>query len=198
MRLYLIALSFLVIFDASAQPRLNADLPLSAYYLGIDSRSFFPKQTVDSLIDLHDNPNINDTTRIEIIYQLSKYECARTVEFLLENVDRYYRYGIYNMDEYYEQQNASYWTLIKIAMNPDRGWYLFPHLLYSLKQEKNRGRLYYVRLSRLLARYSNREAAISIIENEITRDLAKERIPFSRSIYVDNLNLILKTIEEDR
>ncbi|MBL7828588.1 MAG: hypothetical protein JNJ57_18280, partial [Saprospiraceae bacterium] len=184
-------------FNAFAQPKLSNVLPLDAYYLTIDGRGAVLKTTIDSLIALHNSSLINDTTRVAIVFQLGEYRCVRCVEFLLDNLSRDYFYGDNYSDDDIDRKEAAFAALKIIARDPDKGWYLFPHLLYSLKQERRERPLYYLRLSRLLSLTSSRTTVKSIIDREFVRDAGKERMPFSRSIYVDNLNLILKKFEED-
>jgi hypothetical protein len=137
LRSLLTLLSFPIVVHAIAQPKLSDELPLNAYYLGIDGRSTVLKTTVDSLITLHNNSRVSDTERVEIIFQLGGYECVRCVEFLLDNLTRDYYWGGDNYSyEDIARKTAAFSALNKIAIDPDRGWYLFPHLLYSLKNKK--------------------------------------------------------------
>jgi len=201
LRSFLTFLSFSISVHAIAQPKLSDELPLNAYYLGIDGRSTVLKTTVDSLITLHNNSRISDTERVKIIFQLGGYECVRCVEFLLDNLTRDYYWGGDNYSyEDIARKTAAFSALNKIAIDPDRGWYLFPHLLYSLKKQKrNEPPLYYLRLYYLLSCFSsNSEIMKLIIDKEIIKEYKKERIPFTTPIYIENLNLMLKTYEEDR
>lgn len=199
MRAFLTFLTFSISVHAIAQPKLGDELPLNAYYLGIDGRSAVLKTTVDSLIALHDSPLINDTARFFIVLQLGEYECVRCVEFLLENLARNYNYGDNASDDDIVRRQTAHFALTKIAIDPDRGWYLFPHLLYSLKKHKrNETTWYYMSFYYLLSKFSlNRDNMKSIIEKEIIKEYQKPRIPFTTPIYIENLNLILKTYEDE-
>lgn len=70
-------------------------------------------------------------------------------------------------------KRAAFTALFKISIDPDYGWYLFPHLLYSLKQERSESPLYYHRLYLLLRSSSNKQIAQSIMGTEIHRDAEK-------------------------
>lgn len=194
---YLLTLfSFGIVINAFAQHTSENVLTLDDYYITIDGRGTVLKKTIDSLIGLHNSTLINDTARVAIIFQLGEYRCVHCVEFLLNNLTRIYYYGDnYSFDDI-ACRDAAYTALNIITRDTDYGWYLFPHLLYSLKQQRNESPLYYHHITRLLSAITNRIMLKSIINTEISRDASKKREPFTRSIYHDNLKLILKDLEE--
>jgi hypothetical protein len=195
MRFLLTLFSFVLVFNAFAQHTVDNVLSLDDYYITIDGRGTVPKKTIDSLIGLHNSTLINDTARVAIIYQLGEYRCVQCVEFLLNNLTRSYYYGDnYSFDDI-ACKEAAYTALNIITRDTDYAWYLFPHLLYSLKQQRSESPLYYHQLTRLLSAFTDRKMLKSIIDTEISRDALKKREPFTRSIYHDNLKLILKDLD---
>ncbi len=196
LRFLLTLFSFVLVFNAFAQHSSDNVLTLDDYYITIDGRGTVLKKTIDSLIGLHNSTLINDTARVDIVYQLGEYRCVHCVDFLINNLSRYYNYGDNYSSDDLDRKAAAYTALSFIIRDTDYAWYLFPHLLYSLKQQRSENQLYYYHLAMLLRSFTNRKILESIIDTEISRDASKKREPFKRSIYHDNLKLILKKLDE--
>ena len=163
---------------------------IQKYTNTIDKNTNESKIFFDKLIDLVSDSTTIDSQKVEIIYYFKENPCADCIEFMIDNIDMAFSYGLgfSGIDQF--NTYACRGILTIIARDKNQKWGLIPPILNSLKHQI-RSKSFIQDLTLLLAVISNKTTAKSIIEQEL--NAAKSTlINLRNSTYEENLMLMLK------
>jgi hypothetical protein len=145
---------------------------------------------IENMITIWNNPETNDSVRVEIAYLIKTYPHPKGVELLLNEIERTLGYGSGANSEDQFNTYACYYYILELSLDGSAKWQLLESILNVLKKEE-RSEIFLIRLYSVLENILYKEGGKIFLENA----LDKSRLENKRKrnfIYENNLIQLLK------